>query len=91
VEDGIKRPLEVGLVDALTEAVVLPPSRAERAAIINQVVHEIDDVVKWRHTFDGDERELQSLQTVVEAASQHLNSMHDADHEIPGRTAAEAG
>ena len=89
--NGIKRPLEVGLVDALTEAVVLPPSAAERAAIINQVVHEIDDVVKWRHTFEGDERELQSLQTVVEAASRHLNSMHAAEHELTGPSTAEAG
>jgi hypothetical protein len=81
--DGVSEQFETSadaqLIDAVAEAVVTPPSREGRAAILNDLVQEIDEVVRWRHTEEADEEEVRSLEAVVTAASQHLERMNDDD------------
>ena len=71
--------LDAQLVDALTEAVALAPTREARAAVISDLVNEIDEVVKWRNAAEADTEEVVSVETLVEAATGHADRMHEAD------------
>ena len=69
------------LLDGIAEAVVLPSTSRDRAEVIHTLVQEIDEVVRWRHVLDEGDAEVQSLETIVLAASQHLERMKLADED----------
>lgn len=79
MDDHMHHKLDAQLVDALTEAVALAPTREARAAVISDLVNEIDEVVKWRNTVEGDTQEVVSVETLVDAATDHADRMHEAD------------
>jgi uncharacterized protein YkwD len=81
MEEEFESTADAQLIDAVAEAVVTPPDREARAAVLNDLVQEIDEVVKWRHAEESDVAEVESLETVVQAAAQHLARMHDATEE----------
>lgn len=67
--------LRAELVDEITEAVVKPTDARVRAQVITELVHEVDEAVKWRHQQDPDGQEERSLAPLVEAAAAHQERM----------------
>jgi hypothetical protein len=64
------------LLDALVEAVVLPPDPRSRSAVIRSMVHEMCAAVRWLHggdiTFeDAADVELASISQLAAAAQDH--------------------
>ena len=76
--DGSSRhQLSAELIDGITEAVVSPTDPRARADVISDLVHEVDEAVKWRNErHPGGEEEL-SLAALVTAAEVHRHRMDD--------------
>lgn len=81
--------LRAELVDEITEAVVKPADPSVRAQVIDELVHEVDEAVKWRHQDEPGGQEERSLAPLVEAAAAHrermqtLSSASEEDPEDP--------
>ena len=81
VTDGLPSPAISGeLVDALIEAVVIPPHPRARSAVICGLVQEMFAAVGWRHDDDegfdhAAEEEVASMRRLVRAAHDHYLSM----------------
>jgi len=72
-----RRQLSAELIDGITEAVVRPTDPRVRADVIADLVHEVDEAVKWRNErHPGGEEEL-SLAGLVTAAAVHRHRMDD--------------
>lgn len=71
--------LSADLIDGITEAVVKPADPSVRAAVIADLVHEVDEAVKWRHELDPGKEEEQSVGKLVEAAASHQQRMDEMD------------
>ncbi|HEX8510799.1 MAG TPA: hypothetical protein VF635_15035 [Propionibacteriaceae bacterium] len=67
--------LSADLLDGLTEAVVKPADPRVRAKVIRELVHEVDEAVRWRHSADPGGQEEQSLAALVDAAAGHQERM----------------
>jgi hypothetical protein len=68
------------LLDALVEAVVLPPDPRARSAVIWRLVQEICDTVEWRYGRDrrfgrATDAELASIRRLAGAARDHRRCM----------------
>jgi len=68
------------LLDALVEAVVLPPDPRARSVVIWRLVQEICDTVEWRHGRDkrfgrAADAELASIRRLAGAARDHRRCM----------------
>jgi hypothetical protein len=70
------------LIDALIEAVVLPPDGRARAAVISCVVQEMCAAVQWLHSPDislgggeATEDELAGLRQLATAAREHQHCL----------------
>jgi len=71
------RPLSAELIDGITEAVASPTDARVRADVIADLVHEVDEAVKWRNERHPGGVEEQSLATLVTAAAVHRHRMDD--------------
>lgn len=71
--------LRAELIDEITEAVVKADQPSGRAQVIADLVHEVDEVVKWRHQPQPVSEEEQSLTRLVDAAATHQHDMNDLD------------
>ncbi|HYP43864.1 MAG TPA: hypothetical protein VEQ66_01540 [Propionibacteriaceae bacterium] len=67
--------LRAELVDEITEAVVTPTDPRVRAKVISELVHEVDEAVKWRHQRHPHGQEERSLGGLVDAAEAHQERM----------------
>lgn len=83
--------LSAELLDGLTEAIVKPGDPRVRAQVISEMVHEVDEAVRWRHQLHPGSEEEQSLVALVEAAADHQERMAelgetvDADDDQTGQ------
>lgn len=71
------------LIDALIEAVVLPPDPQTRSEVICDLVQEISDAVEWQYPTDtvlddAAHGELKSIRQVALAAHDHQRRMNAA-------------
>lgn len=88
-EQGVSRDVEgpdpelrAELIDEITEAVVKADQPSDRAQVIADLVHEVDEVVKWRHQPHPGSAEEQSLTRLVDAAATHQHDMNNLDNTI---------
>lgn len=77
--EGPDPELSAELIDEITEAVVKADQPSGRAQVIVDLVHEVDEVVKWRHQPHPGSAEEQSLTRLVDAAATHQHDMNDLD------------
>jgi hypothetical protein len=71
--------LSAELIDGITEAVASPTDPRSRAEVIADLVHEVDEAVKWRNERHPGGEEEQSLAALVEAAAVHRHRMDEVD------------
>jgi hypothetical protein len=72
------RELSAELIDQITEAVVTTEDARDRADIIAELVHQVDEAVKWRNERHPGGAEERSLATLVDAAARHRARMSGA-------------
>lgn len=83
--------LRAELIDEITEAVVKPADARVRAKVITELVHEVDEAVKWRHQRNPDGQEERSLVTLVDAAAAHQDRMDTLGDDTAAEKADEGG
>ena len=74
-----RRQLSAELIDGITEAVASTTDPRVRADVIADLVHEVDEAVKWRNERHPGGEEEQSLAALVAAAAVHRHRMDDVD------------
>jgi hypothetical protein len=77
-----RRQLSAELIDGITEAVASTTDPRVRADVIADLVHEVDEAVKWRNERHPGGQEEQSLAALVIAAEVHRHRMDDVDEEV---------
>jgi alkylhydroperoxidase family enzyme len=80
--------LSAELIDGITEAVASPTDARVRADVISDLIHEVDEAVKWRNERHPGGEEEQSLATLTAAAAVHRHRMDDVDDEVDEEDAA---
>lgn len=82
MSDADDHVLSAELMDEITEAVVKPTDARVRAKVINELVHEVDEAVKWRHQHHPDGQEERSLVGLVDAAQAHQERMENLGDDV---------
>ncbi len=84
MNDADDHVLSAQLMDEITEAVVKPTDPRVRAKVITELVHEVDEAVKWRHQLHPDGQEERSLTGLVDAAQAHQQRMDSLGDDVDG-------
>ncbi len=76
--DEAEGPVKAEVLDAITEAVVMPEDPADRAHVVAGLVEEIEGAIAWRLEREDDSHgEEASLRRVVDEASGHETRMKE--------------